>query len=348
MIFDNPKRKSHLTRRVTVNAFARLHMGFIDLNGSLGKRFGSLGVGLDAPDTLVELAIGKDVFGLGPEPSHVARHKQRLLQHLQEQCRRMALTEASPYADGGRIPDAGIPDISIKVHREIPRHFGLGSGTQMALAIGEGLNQLFDVTLSPSEIAAVTARGQRSGIGIGTFAAGGFVIDDGRRAETIVPEIIAQHAFPEAWRILLIFDHQHVGVHGDQERAAFAALPDADLAATNQINQLVMAQALPAIRAQDLKKFGDVVAVLQAYTGDYFAPAQGGRYASDAVAAVLKTLMQVGVHCVGQSSWGPTGFAVFESQAAVDAQLDQLKKHFPAEHLTFQICAARNQGACVN
>ena len=41
---------------VTVAVAARLHLGFLDLNGGLGRRFGSLGLALDAPETVLELS----------------------------------------------------------------------------------------------------------------------------------------------------------------------------------------------------------------------------------------------------------------------------------------------------
>lgn len=323
---NNSNSKAH----VFVNAFARLHMGFLDLNGQSGRRFGSLGVGLDAPDTLVEVAIGGGVFN-NREPSYIAKYKDKLLAYIQKE-----------------QPEISLPEVSIKVHREIPRHFGLGSGTQMALAIGEGFNQLLKLKMTPVQIAKVTGRGQRSGIGVATFVDGGLVLDDGRHAATLVPEVIEQHAFPEAWRILLIFDHQHTGVHGDEEREAFASLPDASLEATKAISRQVMTHALPAIESQDLGAFGEVVKALQTYTGDYFAPAQGGRYASNSVAMVLNSLAENGVGCVGQSSWGPTGFAVFENQAVAQEHLQRLQIAFENEGLTYRLCAARNKGACVN
>ena len=37
--------------KVSVTTSARLHMGFFDLNGNLGRRFGSIGVSLQAPMT---------------------------------------------------------------------------------------------------------------------------------------------------------------------------------------------------------------------------------------------------------------------------------------------------------
>ncbi len=318
-LMNNPQ----INQSVFVNAFARLHMGFLDLNGSQGRRFGSLGVGLDGLDTLIELTIGDDVFNEA-EAAYVKQSKQLILQYA-------------------KIQQA----VSIKVHREIPRHFGLGSGTQMALAIGMGISQLFNLNLSLTDIAQITKRGLRSGIGIGTFAKGGLVLDGGRGANTIVPPIITQQPFPEAWRILLIFDHGHVGVHGDEEVQAFARLEDADLAETQTVNYQVLMRALPAIQEGDLIRFGEAIAALQAYTGDYFAPAQGGRYASQYVADVLNFLSKSKINCVGQSSWGPTGFAVFESEAVATQYLTQLKSTFNKPQLSWLLCKARNVGAVI-
>jgi beta-ribofuranosylaminobenzene 5'-phosphate synthase len=321
MIMNNSKTKDH----VFVNAFARLHMGFLDLNGSLDRRFGSLGLGLNAPDTLIELAIGSDVFNGDIEANYVTKSKHLILAHAKLE-----------------------QEVSIKLHREIPRHFGLGSGTQMALAIGAGINQLFGLDLDLTEIAHITGRGLRSGIGIGTFSSGGLVLDGGRGALTKVPPIMMQQPFPEAWRVLLIFDHSHIGVHGDEEAKAFAKLPDAELLDTQNVNHQILMRALPALKDCDLNGFGKAVSLLQAYTGDYFAPVQGGRFASKLVAEVLNYLTENGIFCVGQSSWGPTGFAVFESEMIADQYLKQLKSMFNNANLSWLLCQASHLGATIN
>lgn len=317
--------KKQSTAHIFVNAFARLHMGFLDLNGSSGRRFGSLGLGLNAPDTLIELAIGNQIFGQIDEPDYVVRSKCQLL----------------AYANLDQ-------PVSIKIHREIPRHFGLGSGTQMALAIGAGINQLFGLDLQLTEIAHITGRGLRSGIGIGTFADGGLVLDGGRNTQTKVPPIIVQQPFPNAWRVLLIFDHSHQGVHGDEELSAFANLKDADLLPTQHISHQILMKALPALKEGDLNSFAEAVVQLQAYTGDYFSPVQGGRFASKLVTKVLNFLTENGVLCVGQSSWGPTGFAVFESNEVAEQYLQKLKVTFQESSLSWLVCEARHEGASIN
>jgi beta-RFAP synthase len=309
---------------VVVKTNARLHMGFLDLNGSQGRRFGSLGLSLSAPNTMIELAKGKLAFADNDVSGYVLKSKQAILDYL-------------------NIED----DVSIRVHEQIPRHSGLGSGTQMALAIGVGLCKLFNRDLSLQQIALIVSRGLRSGIGIGTFAQGGLVLDAGRNQHTQVPPIIARHDFPLDWPILLIFDRQHIGVHGQEEVQAFNSLPDSPLAETEKNVHQVLLKALPAVLERDLNVFGDAIAQLQAYTGDYFSPVQGGRYASKQVTAVLNYLTEQGVHAVGQSSWGPTGFAVFEHRQAANQYLQELKQRFDGAGLDWLICSACNQGATV-
>lgn len=318
-------KQSQQAGNVYVNAFARLHMGFMDLNATQGRHFGSLGLGLDAPDTLLEMAIGHDGYDDYLVPDYVIKYQKLITQHYKIN-----------------------QNISIKVHREIPRHFGLGSGTQMALAVGAGISKLFNLNASLSEIARITNRGLRSGIGIGTFSDGGLVIDGGRGKETVIPPIIMQQAFPSEWRVLLIFDHAHTGLHGDDEKKAFAKLQAADLEETYRVNYQVLMRALPALKEQNLNAFGEAISCLQAYTGDYFAPVQGGRYASQSVSEALAFLSKHGISCLGQSSWGPTGFAIFESESVAKQHLQQLESNFNQSALGWLICRARNIGATIN
>lgn len=305
-------------QQVEVTTCARLHMGFFDLNGGIGRRYGSMGLSLNAPHTRISVSLGESK----ELPEYVERSKRALLQHF-----------------GIQAP------IQIEIVDEIPRHAGLGSGTQMALAIGAALSHLFDLKLSLREIAQCIGRGARSGIGVGTFASGGLVVDGGVNASKQVPPIIAHHAFPEAWRVLLIFDYQYVGVHGPAEIQAFKVLSDKSLVSTQQLSHQVLMQGLPALVEQDLPAFGQVVSALQAYNGDYFAPVQGGQYASGLVSEVLADLKTHGIQAVGQSSWGPTGFAIFPNQGVAESHMQRLQALFMHAQLGWQICAANNAGA---
>jgi beta-ribofuranosylaminobenzene 5'-phosphate synthase len=310
-------------RRVHVNTTARLHMGFIDLNGGLGRRFGSIGLSLDKPSTSLA-AEGQDDFsaaGIGA---------QRIVEFAKRFADRAGLRGGAHF----------------EVAEAIPEHAGLGSGTQLALAVGVALARLYGLDLSPREIAALTARGARSGIGIGAFEQGGLLVDGGRGRDTQIPPLLARMAFPEQWRVLLVYDLEFQGVHGKQEVQAFGELPEFPAAQSAHIARLVLMRALPAVAEQDLENFGCAISELQRIVGDYFALAQGGgRYASPDVADAMAWLEAQGVHCTGQSSWGPTGFAVVGSEAQAVQLLQGMQRR--GTRLKYEICRARNTGSIV-
>ena len=52
---------------VRVIAPARLHLGFLDLNGDLGRMFGSIGLAVDVPRTELVLKRSQTLKGEGPD-----------------------------------------------------------------------------------------------------------------------------------------------------------------------------------------------------------------------------------------------------------------------------------------
>ncbi|MFM7084077.1 MAG: GHMP kinase, partial [Hyphomicrobium sp.] len=50
-----------------VTAPARLHLGFIDLNGSLGRKYGSIGLALNAPRTKLVLSNAERYSAIGED-----------------------------------------------------------------------------------------------------------------------------------------------------------------------------------------------------------------------------------------------------------------------------------------
>ena len=311
---------------VIVTANARLHMGFVDMNGGLGRRFGSIGLALMQPVTRLRARRADGFNASGPGAAR-------------------ALVCARQFAASLALPDG----VDLILEEAIPAHAGLGSGTQLALAVGVALARLHGLALTPREVAALTARGGRSGIGIGAFEKGGLLLDGGRGPQTVVPPLLARLDFPLAWRVLLIFDHAAKGVHGGHEAEAFRALPEfpAELAAT--LCRRALMQALPAVAEQDLPAFGEAIHEIQCRVGDHFAAAQGGgRYTSAAVGSVLDWLRQQGVACVGQSSWGPTGFAVLDNEASALEMRGLLETRYAGQDsLSFMLCRASNQGGAV-
>ena len=310
---------------MAVDASARLHLGFLDLNGSLGRRFGSIGLAVSEPATRVVIEPATEFAASGVE-------SERALKLV----RRMA----------AGLDIAG----SYKVHVEaaIPAHAGLGSGTQLALAIGTGLARLAGHRVATRQLGELVERGARSAIGMAAFETGGFVIDGGRGATGSAPPVLARHPFPEDWRILLVLDPTAIGVHGDREHQAFAGLPEFSDAAAGHLSRLILMRLLPSLVEADLPAFGRAVTEIQEIVGGHFAPAQGGSaWSSPAVGRACARLAEAGAVGIGQSSWGPTGFAFVESETVAMRLYASLVEGVTRERLLLSVVKGRNTGALI-
>ena len=310
-------------RTISVFAPARLHLGFLDLNGSRGRRFGSVGLTLEGP--CVELSVRR-ASSFGISGSQSARAEQF----------------TSAMRNRYNLPD----DFQLHISGTIPEHVGLGSGTQLGIAVGAAIARLFRLDIPVHEIATVVQRGQRSGIGAGAFESGGFMVDGGKGDSDGPPPVVSRIEFPSEWRVVLIIERTNRGLHGERETAAFRALPAFPEALAGELCRLLLMQALPALAERDIQNFGSAIGELQRVTGDYFAPAQGGRFASPAVAEALAWFESRGIAGVGQSSWGPTGFAIVDAKSrASELVRDARARWGEAGPLQFMVCGGRNRGA---
>jgi beta-RFAP synthase len=235
---------------------------------------------------------------------------------------------------------------AVNVSQAVPPHVGLGSGTQLALAVAAGMRRLHDLPLAIDTDAVALGRGARSGIGIGLFRRGGFVVDGGHGDKSLVAPVVSHLPFPDEWRILLILDPRYDGMHGSDEAAAFAALPPMPASDADRLCRLVLVKALPALVDRDVVSFGAAIKDVQARLGGYFAGAQGGgSFTSPAVAAVLAALDAAGAHGIGQSSWGPTGFAFAPSAEEVARLAALARSHKISDELDIRVCSGINHGA---
>lgn len=307
---------------ISVIAPARLHMGFIDLSGSLHRHFGSIGMALENYATRLSLRASNTRIVIGES-------SQRADKCLTQMCYALNVSD----------------NVHITVESAIPEHVGLGSGTQMALAIGSALNAFYELGLSVREIAAVMERGLRSGIGSGIFERGGLLVDGGRGEKTIVPPVLVHLPIPLAWRFILVFDRRGQGLHGLQEVEAFKQLPLFPRQHAQELCYSLLMQGLPALAEHDLNGFGEVITNLQRTVGQHFAPAQGGVFTSREVAQAMEWFEKQGAVAIGQTSWGPTGFCAVAEPDKAQALVDSARVIFSQLHnIHFAIVSARNYG----
>jgi beta-ribofuranosylaminobenzene 5'-phosphate synthase len=322
---------------VTVRAPARLHLGFLDLNAALGRRFGSIGLAINSHHTQLSvrpaarLSIVGDTL-LNETRARLEKIHQRFYQTI-----------------GQQVPESD-RNVEIEIKELIPEHAGLGSGTQLALTLGTALARLHQLDVRTAELAQQLGRGKRSGIGIAIFDSGGFVVDGGLKSEQSVPPILFHRAYPENWHIIMVMDPAHQGIHGQHETQAFGHLPAFPLDNARTICHLTLMQLLPSLAEQDIEGFGHAVTEIQKLIGDHFASAQGGRYTSPLVAACLEQAQKLGHTGIAQSSWGPTGCIFVSSAQQAELLTQQLQAFITTQALTmpkFISTTADNRGAII-
>lgn len=317
-------------RSVTVRAPGRLHLGFLDPSGSLGRRFGSLGLVID---------------GFATELSLTAAPRDRLV--AATAAGQSQLERAAEHLHALRVQSGCMQAMELRLVEALPPHAGLGSGTQLALAVGRAFARWHGLEVGTRELARWLGRGLRSGVGIAGFDRGGLLLDGGPGADGAVAPLLAHLALPPEWAIVVVLDPRRRGLAGADERRAMATLPPLPQAQAADICHQVLMRVLPGAAEGDFAAFAAGLTQMQQVLGDHFAPAQqGGAYTSPAVGHLVQWLAEAAAGdrghrpdeacaAIGQSSWGPTGFAILPSReralslvaaarsaGAVDAALD--------------------------
>jgi beta-RFAP synthase len=254
-----------------------------------------------------------------------------------------AMEFARRYLDAAGIAEG----VHLKVHRAIPTHVGLGSGTQLALAVARALAELHGRASDPLTLARLVGRGQRSAIGTWTFALGGFVLEGGRRPDSdAMAPLISRLPIPPAWRCVIAIPEGQPGLSGVAEAAAFRQLPPPEEREVERVAHLVLMQLLPALADADLIAFGAALTEVQRITGGWFSPAQGGAFAST-TRGLVDRLAEFGALGVGQSSWGPTVYGLVPHQDAARDLAQRVRAHLGGSGLVLETPFAE-RGALVS
>jgi beta-RFAP synthase len=275
-------------RIVRVEAPARLHFGMLDLRGSLGRRFGGIGAGVFDPSLVIEVERAAGVEAEGAEANRAVEFAQRYI-------------DSQGVRGGARIV----------IRHAIPGHAGLGSGTQLALAVARGIAEIYDLPTDTAGLAKAVGRARRSAIGTWLFDGGGFIVEGGRRedGDRIAP-LLARLSIPESWRCVVALPSSAESVSGESEIQAFRELPPPPLREVEHVAHLLVMSLLPALVEGDLETFGRAISTIQQINGSWFAPAQGGPFASGASTELISKMSEWGAAGVGQSSWGPAVYGI--------------------------------------
>jgi beta-RFAP synthase len=277
---------------IRVAAPSRLHFGLFHVPRAgehrAGERaFGGVGLMIDTPGVVVTA-----------NPADAWRFEGTLASRAQAFAIRFAQS----------LPEAERRPFQVLVEQCPAEHTGLGVGTQLGLAVAKALAVATGHADMPSvELAPRVGRGERSAIGVHGFDRGGLLMESGKLPNEEVSPAVAHVRLPVEWRVVLFTPQLPADWHGLREREAFATAEGGD---PDALRRLAEGAILPAAETGDLETFGEALHEFNRRAGEPFAAAQGGPYASPAVAELIADVRRQGIRGVGQSSWGPTVFAV--------------------------------------
>ena len=326
---------------IRVTTGSRLHFGLLHLPGEgleywpdrtgspiiPERRFGGVGLMIEEPGIQLTATTASEWSAAGPLGPR-------------------ALSFARRFANS---TEGAIKHCCIVVHRSAPEHSGLGTGTQLGLAVARALAEISGSTSTAApQLALRIGRGIRSALGVHGFAQGGFLVESGQRHEGEISPLVSRVEFPEDWRIVLILPHGDIGLHGRAENVALAALSQSPISWTDSLCRLVLLGMLPALLERDIRAFGESVHDFNARVGEAFAPVQGGTYADPHAADLVRFARGQGIPGAGQSSWGPAVFAIVGDEERAKSFAKHLRGRFNLTEDEVVLTRARNKGADVS
>ncbi len=289
--------------RLSLRTPSRLHFGLLSWGLGAPRQFGGVGLMVESPGMTIMAEPSVRWSAEGPLASRVLEFAKRAAEGLE-----------------GR--GLAVGPASFRVVDPPPEHVGLGVGTQLGLGVARLVCELAGHSDPPVvELAGLSDRGLRSGIGLHGFEHGGLIVDGGRAGPEGIPPLLSRLEFPREWSALLVLAGRGPGIHGPREVRAFAELPPSTDPLTDRLCRLVLLGLLPAVVERDLVRFGEALEDIQGQVGRGFAPAQGGIFADPELEEIAAEMRAVGLRGVGQSSWGPTLYGFSDGSAEEKAAL---------------------------
>ncbi len=313
---------------VRIRTPARLHFSLIDLNGELGRIDGGIGVAIAKPSWVIN--ISKHPTWV--VPGFITEVLERLRNKLQ-------LTQS----------------YKIDLKSKLPIHVGLGSQTQLSLALAHGFSILENHKHTIYELASIVGRGGTSGIGVAAYERGGFILDGGHILSE-KPEFLPSHysnakpavlvnriKVPKDWYFVVAIPDTGEGKSGSEEIKIFnkhCPIPSSEV---EKLSRIILMQMLPAITEDDIEQFGAGISSIQKVGFK--------RIENELQHEFVKDLQQFfqnhGSSGTGLSSFGPATFCMLQSESAASDLVAETKRYLENHGQTGSVfyTPANNEGA---
>ena len=325
---------------ITISTGSRLHFGLSAFGGVGSRQFGGVGAMVDVP-LAIHVALDKISGALQPARADGRELHGRAVEKFVDLWFENRLKRGGDF-EGQLLRNK----VKFRVTAAPDHHVGLGLGTQLGLATSMALFRVIEKR-SPSlvECAAAVGRGLRSAVGTYGFFYGGLIVDQGKQAEEDVSPLQCRLSIPDCWRWVLMRMPIEEGLSGAEEIAAFEQLGAMSSAQTKALRAKISDELLPALKNENYEIFSESLYEYGRDAGACFAAIQGGPYRNQGIADLIDQVRSLGVRGVGQSSWGPTVFALLENEkSAVRLTQDLHTSKFGRKGLTCSVVSSKNEG----
>lgn len=219
------------------------------------------------------------------------------------------------------------PTCHVEVLSSPPAHSGLGSGTQLSLAITECLVRFVTVggVADRQTMIRISDRGRRSAVGVHGYFDGGFIAEGCDAAKTTsdlagaINSVDRRLEIPRPWRVAVLLPRViPIPIAGETEQNHFAKLCPASSKTKGLLTRTLLNQIIPSVEQSDFVRFAESLEDYNYHSGELFRDVQGGAYNGEIATGLVEAAKHHGGRGVGQSSWGPGVFAWFEDSSQAD------------------------------
>ena len=305
------KTKGKIALQIQANS--RLHLGFLSLNSQQQYSYGGIGVSIDKYPTISSISKSNEFT------SNLSKKlNNQILKYLKNN--NLSL------------------NIKIECHESPIQHIGLGSGTQLKLSIEELISKYYGI----NDDINIFNRTYRSGIGFNSYKKGGFIVDCPKK-NLSNNHIIFKNTFPKSWKIILLFDSKHTGLHGKTEKYFFSQSNSNNL--RKQLSDIVINEIIPSILYKDFDIFANGLTKFQKLNYLFYSSIQKSLYLSMDIAKVIDDISKIFNVGVGQSSWGPTSYIFVNSKKNLEDILPVLNQTISMyNNLSYNVVSVKNNG----
>ena len=318
---------------IKISSYARLNFGLIDLSKTPFRVDGASGLAINIPAANVELKKSDQV-----QLQFTCNNKKRC---------EAVVKRCIKKIDGEKF--------SLKVESLIDTHVGLGSGTQLAMAIVTAFNEEYQLRMSLDEMACLAGSGGTSNIGIYSFLHGGFNLDSGRLFPEEKNEIGPGEKFTFSklsplllrmdmpqWHLCIVIPKIKKRIYDVMEEDLFQEYTPIAEEDVNALCKCLLTGVLPAIKTESFFAFCRSIEQCMQYG---FKKKEIGSYGS-LIYDTFLNLKNKGAEGVGMSSFGPAVFGFYETYEKAKLAYEELKASYLYDQV--YLTTPRNQGASIH